>query len=231
MDFNKILNQVTSSIGKEVGKVTQNIPLEYVYIGYLVRKGLTMENANRDGKLVRDLFLYTYIDLEPTIVVLMEDGLYKNMQTSEKYPKLEYASLVSKHLASGETVDMSAYPNYSKNQNIGIFNLIRFEDIVNKVIDAELNSKEVNLKLSTKLKKTYTPVELNGILNRYQGKKESNSLVKTFTVPPVLIDELDSIRTVFSLESKFLYEYYGKTDQEIYDDLKQKSMEYVSIKN
>lgn len=231
MDFNKILNNVGSKANQGLGKVAQNIPLEFAYIGYLVSKGLTIENTNDNGNAYRDLYLFTYITLEPVILVLMEDGQYKDVKTGLKYPKIDYTNLVSKHLERGDMIDTNKYPNYSKNTYIGVFNLKPFNDVVEKVIDDELNSKEINLKIMTKKKNSYTPLEMDGIYKRYKGKSESSNLVKTFTVPPVLIDDLDPIKTVFTLESRFLYDYYMMDENDIYNSLRDKAREYISVKN
>ena len=88
-------------------------------------------------------------------------------------------------------------------------------------------NKEINLKVATKKKKAYTLVEMENIYRRFNNQINT---VNTFIVPPVLMDELDNIKTVYTLESNFMYEYYGKSDEEIYNDLKNKSNEYLKIK-
>lgn len=221
------INKVSNSALKEVNKFAANIPLEYAYVGFLVSKGMTLENRNVGNKIIRDLFLYTYISVKPSFFALMEDGTYKDLETGIKYKKLTFGELISKHIDRGETIDMTQYPSISKNDAIGVFNLTKFEEIVDKVINAELNSKDINLKVATKKKKSYTLVEMEGIYRRY---KKEVSTVNTFIVPPVLMDELDDIKTVYTLESNFMYEYYGKSDEEIYNDLQNKAIEYLKIK-
>lgn len=221
------INKVGNTALKEVNKMVANIPLQYAYIGFLVSKGMTLENRSVDNKIVRDLFLYTYISVKTSFFALMEDGTYKDLETGLKYKKLTYGELISKHIARGETIDMTKYPPISKNDSIGVFNLTKFEEIVDNVINAELNSKDINLKVATKKKNSYTLVEIEGIYRRY---KKDGSTVNTFIVPPVLMDELDDIKTVYTLESNFMYEYYGKSDEEIYNDLQNKAIEYLKIK-
>lgn len=234
IDFNNIakkvsgtINNVSTSALKSVNKIMANIPLEYAYIGFLVSKGMTLENNSYNNQVLRDLYLYTYISLKPSFFALMEDGTYKDLETGLKYPKLKYGDLISKHIARGETIDMTKYPQISKNNSIGVFNLTKFENIVDIVVNRELNSKEINLKVATKKKKAYTLVEMENIYRRFNNQINT---VNTFIVPPVLMDELDNIKTVYTLESNFVYEYYGKSDEEIYNDLKNKSNEYLKIK-
>lgn len=234
IDFNSIIKKASGTINnignsalKSVNKMVANIPLEYAYVGFLVSKGMTLENNTFNKQVIRDLFLYTYVSLKPSFFALMEDGTYKDLASGVKYQKLSYGDLISKHIARGETIDMTKYPQISKNNYIGVFNLTKFESIVDIVVDRELNSKEINLKVATKKKKAYTLVEMEGIYRRY---KKEESTVNTFIVPPVLMDELDNIKTVYTLESNFMYEYYGKTDEEIYNDLLVKSNEYLKIK-
>lgn len=221
-------NKVGNSALKSVNKMVANIPLEYAYVGFLVSKGMTLENRNVGNKIIRDLFLYTYISVKPSFFALMEDGTYNDLETGIKYKKLTFGELISKHIARGETIDMTQYPSISKNDAIGVFNLTKFEEIVDKVINAELNSKDINLKVATKKKNSYTLVEMEGIYRRY---KKEQSTVNTFIVPPLLMDELDDIKTVYTLESNFMYEYYGKSDGEVYNDLQNKAIEYLKIKD
>lgn len=221
------INKVGNSALKSVNKLAANIPLEFAYVGFLVSKGMTLENRSVNNKIVRDLFLYTYISIKPSFFALMEEGTYKDLETGIKYKKLTYGELISKHIARGETIDMTKYPTISKNDCIGVFNLTKFEEIVDSVINAELNSKDINLKVATKKKKAFTLVEMEGIYRRY---KKEESTVNTFIVPPVLMDELDDIKTIYTLESNFMYEYYGKSDGEIYNDLQNKAIEYLKIK-
>lgn len=234
IDFNSIakkvggtLSNVSSSALKSVNKMVANIPLEYTYIGFLVSRGMTLENNSSNNQIIRDLFLYTYISLKPSFLALMEDGTYKDLETGIKYQKLQYGDLISKHVARGESIDMTHYPQISKNNAIGVFNLTKFETIVDNVVNKELNSKEINLKVATKKKSAYTLVEMQGIYKRY---KKEESTINTFIVPPVLMDDLDDIKTVYTLESNFMYDYYGKNDEEIYKDLQDKANEYLKIK-
>lgn len=231
MAIQDIVSKVTKGIEKEVTKVASSLPLEYIYVGYLVSKGTSLENTNINGAIRRDFYMFTYITLEPSFFVLMEDGMYKDIETGNKYPKLEYYNLVSKHLESGMDIDHTKYPAFGKNDFIGVFNLTKFETIVDKQIDAELNSKDITLKLNTQKKKSYTPLEIIGIYKRYRKGDFNKKAVRTFIVPPVLKDELDSIKTVFGLESKFVMQYYGKSEEEIYNDLLAKSDEYLRIRN
>lgn len=230
LDLKSIINNVGSSVSNKVTKMVQNIPLEYAYIGYKVSKGLVIENTTTNGITNRDLFLYTYLSIDPVVIVLMEDGNYKDMETGLKAPKLEYGHLISKHLARGNNINIANYPSYSKSNILGYFNLKKFEDVVKAVIEIENTTAMINLK-DTALKGAYTVLEMNNILKKYLGKKDDKTLIKTFAVPPVLIDELDNIRTVYTLESRFLYDYYGKSDEEVFNDIKQKSEEYERIKN
>ncbi|MGM9834156.1 MAG: hypothetical protein ACI31M_00025 [Bacilli bacterium] len=229
-NFKGVLNNVGNLVNNSVTKMVQNIPLEYAYIGYKVSKGLVIENTNINGVQYRDLYLNTYLSIDPVVIVLMEDGNYKDFETGLKAPKLEYGYLVSKHLARGNNINIANYPSYSKSNVLGYFNLKKFEDVVKAVIEIENSTSVISLN-NTTLKNSYTFSQMNIILKKYLNKKNDNSLIKTFVVPPVLIDELDDIRTVYTLESKFLYEYYGKSDEEIFNDIKQKSEEYESIKN
>lgn len=229
LDLKSVLNNVTSSVTKSVTKMTQNIPLEYAFIGHKVSKGLIVENVNIEGNLYRDLYLYTYISIDPVVIVLMEDGNYKDMESGLKAPKLDYGSLVSKHLARGNNINMANYPAYNKSNVLGYFNIKKFESIVREQIERENTVSVISLK-DTTLKSAYTVAEMNSILKKYL-QKDDKSLIKTFVVPPVLIDELDNIRTVYTLESKFLYEYYGKSEEEIFNDIKLKNEVYENMKN
>lgn len=230
MDLSGLVNKISGSISSEVNKVVKNIPLQYAYIGYLVSKGTSMENITVNGNILRDIYINTYITIDPVVLILMEDGTYKDLETNNKYSKVDYNMLVSKHIARGNSLNISDFPMYNRNNYIGVFNISKFEDVVNKVIDDEMHSKALILNVETRLKSSYTLMEMNSILKKYL-KNDSESVVKTFVVPPVLRDELDDIKTVFGLEKDFLYSYLGMSEEDIIKSLKEKSNEYMSIRN
>lgn len=222
------LNKLSKGVTNQVNKVAQNIPIEYIYLAYKVRKSTTLEQTNIGNNVMFDLFEYTYVDVQDDIVIELEDKTYKNPKTQEKYNLLNYASLMSKHLAHGANIDIKKYPNFNKREILGIYCLTKFEDVVNKVIDDELKSTDIIVKVPTTLKKAYTLLEIENILKKYHNN--SSSIVTTFTVPPVRMDDLDDIKTVFSLESKFIYDFYAMNEKDVINTLKQKSREYIELK-
>ena len=68
---------------------------KYVFAGYSVRQGLSVMMTNMDGKMVYDVFLYSYVDNYLSMYFLMENGNYKclnyeapNENHKESYEKL-----------------------------------------------------------------------------------------------------------------------------------------------
>ena len=55
----------------------KNIPAQYAFGGYAVRKSTSIVSTDVDGELLFDIFTYTYIDKQMTMFILMEDGTYK----------------------------------------------------------------------------------------------------------------------------------------------------------
>lgn len=45
-----------------LGYMLKNLPSKYVYAGYSIRKSLTIMTSNINGRIVYDVFLYTYVD-------------------------------------------------------------------------------------------------------------------------------------------------------------------------
>ena len=58
------------------GLMLKNIPSKYAFAGYNVRKSLSVMMTNINGKMVYDIFLFTYIDNYLTFYLQMESGLY-----------------------------------------------------------------------------------------------------------------------------------------------------------
>ena len=40
----------------------KNLPAKYIYAGYCVRKSLTIMSTESNGRMLYDVFLYTYVD-------------------------------------------------------------------------------------------------------------------------------------------------------------------------
>ena len=53
------------------GYLLKNLPSEYLYAGYLVRKGLSSSTIEVDGNSMYDAYLYTYLENNLTLLLQM----------------------------------------------------------------------------------------------------------------------------------------------------------------
>ena len=58
----------------------KNIPAQYAFGGYAVRKSTSVVSTDVNGELLFDVFTYTYLDTQITMFILMEDGTYKSVE-------------------------------------------------------------------------------------------------------------------------------------------------------
>ena len=111
-----------------LGYLLKNLPSQYLFAGYLVRKGLSSSTVEVDGKSMYDAYLYTYIENNLTLLLQMEDGTYKDIASGIKLPEIIEDDIISEHLERAEYIDMEDYGEYNKKDPIGVYGLHSFEN-------------------------------------------------------------------------------------------------------
>ena len=178
------------------GMALKNIPAKYAFAGYSVRKGLSVMMTNMNGKMVYDVFIYSYVDNYLSFYTLMESGKYKNVSTGEEVPEATAEDIMSKHLYRGPNKDASAYGTYDKDKIVGVFGVRNIETLMKETDDIAKkdDTKDVSLQAFLDVKNQYMGMEIMGVINRFNGylKWEKD----TITVPAIkygLDDEFNSV--------------------------------------
>ena len=198
----------------------KNLPAEYVYGAYSVRKGITSQTStSEDGKIIYDAFLYTYIDDYLSFYILMEDGTYKNVNEKVNVTPTPTPGLASRHLDRGNYVDTSKYGDYDKNKVVGIFGAMKINDILAKIgeMAKEDASKDISYNSLIGEKSAYTGLEIGTILNEYNNKMGRKK--RALTVPALKKDENDPYESMIGLDSDFEEFIKDKDPEDIMKEL------------
>ena len=176
--------------------ILKSYPAKYVFAGYSVRQGLSVMMTNMNGKMVYDIFIYSYVDNYLSFYTLMESGKYKNVSTGEEVPEATAEDIMSKHLYRGPNKDASAYGTYDKDKIVGVFGVRNIETLMKETDDIAKkdDTKDVSLQAFLDVKNQYMGMEIMGVINRFNGylKWEKD----TITVPAIkygLDDEFNSV--------------------------------------
>lgn len=198
----------------------KNIPAQYAFGGYAVRKSTSIVSTDVDGELLFDIFTYTYIDKQMTMFILMEDGTYKSVEYDKKVPALDAAGIMSKHLYRGKEYNKEDYPLYDKEEICGVFGL---RDMLKLMEEADayaskIGSSDMRLQAIYDIKKSYTGMEIMGAIGKFnQINKWGKGLI---TVPPIKYDETDSFNSVIGDELDFFDIFSNRSIDECVKEIK-----------
>lgn len=201
------------------GFTFKSIKSEYIYAGYNVRKSFSVVNSVEDKKVIYDSFLYTYIDTNLSFYILMDNGLYKNVDLDIEVPEATAEEIKSLHIARGRIDDTSEYDEYDKDKVVGVFGLHKIDEVI-KLAD-ELgkkdNEKDVSLQAILDVKSQYTGMEVNTIISKFNRllKRPSGHI----TVPPIKNDASDPYNSLIGDEMDFFDFMSNKDSEQIMDDL------------
>lgn len=200
------------------GFTFKQLPAQYLFGAYSVRKSHTIMTRTENGKVIYDTFLYTYIDNYLSFYILMESGNYKNVSTGKEVPELHAEDIMSKHIARGRMVDFD--DEYDKEEIIGIFGPLNIVEILKKVDEMKKSDEnnDVSLQAIIDVKKQYMGVEVNGIIDSYN--KRLKYPLGQITVPPIKATPEDDYPSVIGDELDYFDFMSNKTTQEIINDLK-----------
>ena len=198
----------------------KNLPAEFVYGGYSVRKGITSQTVTTpEGKVIYDAFLYTYIDDYLSFYILMEDGSYKNVEEKVNVGITPNPGLASRHLERGNYVNTSKYGDYDKNKVVGVFGPMKINDILEKLdeLGKQDDSKDIGYNTMIGAKQAYTGLEIGAILKEFNNKMGRKR--RPLTVPAIKKDENDEYESYFGLESDFEEFIKDKEPEAIIEEL------------
>ena len=193
----------------------KNLPGEYVFGGYSVRKGTAVLSRKEDNKIYYDKFLYTYVDNFLSFYILMEDGTYMNVETSDRVPLLNAEDLMSKHLPMNEELD----EEYERDKIIGVFGIRNMESLIKQVDDMNIanNAQEARLKGLIETKKAYMGFEITSTIAAFN--KATRRRADYVTVPPIKYNAEDTYNSIIGDEIDYFDFMSNKDDDTIIDDL------------
>ncbi len=198
----------------------KSLPSQYVFAGYNVRRGLTIMTTDINGRVVYDVFLFTYIDNYLSFYVLMDNGKYKSVDFKVEVPEATAEDLMSKHIARGMLINPEDYEEYDKEQIIGVFGLRSMETLmkqVDKMHGDDIKGTEIKMEAVLDIKPAYTGMEITGMINMFNRALKKDK--KRITVPPIKNSESDPYKSLIGDEMDYFDFMSNKESDQIVDDL------------
>lgn len=203
------------------GYLLKNLPAKYIYAGYSIRKSLTIMTSKINGRVVYDVFLYTYVDNYLTLYLQMENGKYKNVDLGVTVDEATAEDLISKHLARGTVINTDEYEEYDKDKIVGVFGLRNIEVLIKQVDEmkkADPNNHDVSLEAMLDFKSQYMGMEAMGVVNQFNKcLKYPKDMI---TVPPIKSSMSDEYVSLIGDEMDYFDFMSGKESDEIIRELK-----------
>ena len=214
-----------------LGYLLKNLPTEFLYGGYLVKKGISSTTETVDGKIIYDAFLYTYIEESVTMFIKMEDGSFKSVNENAKVIEVTDEDLVSKHLERAEFVDIADYGEYNKDQPYGVYISNSLEDIIKDEMTTEIDENQTTTSRQAVIgiKKSLSGMEALGFVNRYNKRHKLGN--KTVCLPPIKKDGNDTLDSLIGDMEDYKKLIEGKSHDEIVKILLEKAESLDSVGN
>ncbi len=213
------------------GYLFKNLPTEFLYGGYLVRKGISSTTATVDGKTIYDAFLFTYVDREVTLFIKMEDGSFKSVNENINLKEITKEELISKHLERADYVDIEDYGEYDKSKPIGVFLSNDLTTIIREelTLSSEENQQDAAQKAMITIKKSFTGMEAMGYLGRFNRRNKIEK--KIVCLPAIKKDENDTYESVIGDMNAYNKLTEGKTNDQIMETLSSIADDLDSVGN
>lgn len=203
------------------GYMLKNLPAKYIYAGYGVRKSLTILTTEENGRIIYDVFLYTYVDNYLSFFLQMDNGKYKSVDFNVEVPETSAEDLMSRHLSRGLMKDIDDYEEYDKETLIGVFGLRNIELLMKQTDEMKKENTEgfdVSLEAILDIKAQYMGMEVIGVINNF------NKCLKydkgRITVPPIVYGPNDPYQSLIGDEMDYFDFMSNKDSDTIIQDLK-----------
>lgn len=198
----------------------KNLPADYIFAGYAVRKSTSVISSMIDGKLVFDVFTYVYLDNYLSMFLLMESGKYKSVEHNIEVEPYDGQAIMSKHLFRGEEYNQNDYELFDKEQIIGVYGLRNMEELMKITDDFAMESGLNDMKVQAMVdsKRSYTGMEVIGVINKFNRLNGWNKGM--ITVPPITYGFDDSYKSVIGDELDFFDLLSNKSPDKIIRELK-----------
>ena len=196
----------------------KSLPAKYLFAGYSIRKSITILTTEINGEVVYDTFLYTYLDNYLSFYILMDNGLYKNVDKKIEVPEAKAEDLISKHLGRGKVVESEE--SYDKDTIVGVFGVRNMETLIKQIDDIKKNdeSQDVSLEAFLDIKNQYMGIEVMGVINNFNNllKYDKASII----VPAIKKSADDDFNSIIGDEIDFFDLVSNKDSDTIVRDLK-----------
>lgn len=201
----------------------KNLPSQYIFAGYSVRKSFSVMTKEVEGKIVYDAFLYTYVDNYLSFYLLMEDGSYKHVESGVEVPLIDAEELMSKHLVRNKVSDFEEYQQYDKEKIIGVFGVRNMNTLIKQVDEMKRadDNYDVSVEALLDVKPNYMGVEVIGVINTFN--KCLNYDKDIITIPPIKFDVDDPFPSLIGDEMDYFDFMSNKDSDVIIKDLKKLS--------
>ncbi len=203
------------------GYMFKNLPAKYIFAGYGVRKSLTILTTEENGKIIYDVFLYTYVDNYLSFFLQMENGKYKSVDFNVEVPETSAEELVSRHLSRGLMKNMDDYEEYDRETLVGVFGLRNIEVLMKQTDEMKKQNSEgfdVSLEAMLDIKAQYMGIEVIGVINNF------NKCLKydkgRITIPPIIYGPDDPYKSLIGDEMDYFDFMSNKDSDKIIQDLK-----------
>lgn len=209
----------------------KNLPSQYIFAGYSVRKSFTIMTKEVEGKIVYDAFLYTYVDNFLSFYLQMENGLYKHVDSGAQVPLIDAEELMSRHLVRNKVADFEDYQEYDKEKIIGVFGVRDMGTLIKQVDEMKKNdgSFDASLEAWLDVKPNYMGAEVIGVINAFN--KCLNYDKDIITIPPIKFDVEDSFPSIIGDEMDYFDFMSNKDSDVIIQDLKKLSNSLDGVGN
>lgn len=204
-----------------LGYMLKNLPAKYVYAGYNIRKSLTIMTSNINGRIVYDVFLYTYVDNYLSFYLLMDNGKYKSVDFNIEVEEADAEDLMSRHLSRGNVINTEDYEEYNKERVVGVFGPRNIETLMKQVDEmkkADPDSHDVSLEAWMDVKNAYMGMEIIGVINQFNKCLKYDKGI--ITVPPIKKDMMDDYESLIGDEMDYFDFMSGKDSDQIIRELK-----------
>ncbi len=203
------------------GYMFKNLPAKYIFAGYGVRKSLTILTTEENGKIIYDVFLYTYVDNYLSFFLQMENGKYKSVDFNVEVPETSAEELVSRHLSRGLMKNIDDYEEYDRETLVGVFGLRNIEVLMKQTDEMKKQNSEgfdVSLEAMLDIKSQYMGIEVIGVINNF------NKCLKydkgRITIPPIIYGPDDPYKSLIGDEMDYFDFMSNKDSDKIIQDLK-----------
>lgn len=203
------------------GYMFKSLPAKYIFAGYGVRKSLTILTTEENGKIIYDVFLYTYVDNYLSFFLQMENGKYKSVDFNVEVPETSAEELVSRHLSRGLMKNMDDYEEYDRETLVGVFGLRNIEVLMKQTDEMKKQNSEgfdVSLEAMLDIKAQYMGIEVIGVINNF------NKCLKydkgRITIPPIIYGPDDPYKSLIGDEMDYFDFMSNKDSDKIIQDLK-----------